>query len=464
MSTPLDLKPRPSETGTNRYPPGPKERYPVEFLFALQNDPIKLLLDSARRYGDIVVFPIGSERIFSLSHPDYIEQVLVTSNRQFVKSRGLKYAKRIIGEGLLTSEGEFHLRQRRLIQPAFHRRRIAQYAQVMVDYAARTRARWQDGITLDMHEEMMRLTLAIVAKTLFDADVESEAAEIGEALTASLQMFKRLNQPFGEMLDRLPLPSNRRFRQAEERLDATIYRIIEERRASGRDHGDLLSMLLQAEDDDRTPMSSQQVRDEAMTLFLAGHETTANALTWTWYLLSQNPAVEAKLQAEVDAVLGKRRPTVEDLPQLSYAEKVVTESMRLYPPAWVVGRETVDDYMLDGVRLPAHSVILMSQYVVHRDPRYFFEPNQFEPERWTPEFKAALPRFAYFPFGGGPRVCIGEPFAWTEGILLLATLAQQWQMRLAPGQRIGLLPQITLRPKYGMRMILERRKTSNEPS
>jgi cytochrome P450 len=420
------------------------------------------MLDSARQYGDIVVFPIGSERIFSLSHPDYVEQVLVTSYRQFVKSRGLKYAKRILGEGLLTSEREFHLRQRRLIQPAFHRRRIAQYARVMVDYAARARVRWQDGVTLDIHEEMMRLTLAIVGKTLFDADVRSEAGEIGEALTASLQMFKRLNQPFGEVLDRLPLPSNRRFRRAQERLDATIYRIIEERRASGRDHGDLLSMLLQAEDDDRTPMSPQQVRDEAMTLFLAGHETTANALTWAWYLLSQNPAVEAKLQAEVDAVLGHRLPTVEDLPQLSYTEKVLTESMRLYPPAWVIGRETVGDYMLDGVRLPAHSMILMSQYVVHRDPRYFSEPDQFEPERWTPEFKAALPRFAYFPFGGGPRVCIGEPFAWTEGILLLATLAQQWQMRLAPGQRIALLPQITLRPKYGMRMILERRKTSNE--
>lgn len=448
----------------NRYGPGPKERYPLEFLFALQNDPIKLLLESARGYGDIVVFPIGSERIFSLSHPDYIERVLVTSNRQFVKSRGLKYAKRILGEGLLTSEGEFHLRQRRLIQPAFHRQQMAQYAQVMVDYAARARARWQDGATLDIHEEMMRLTLAIVAKTLFDADVDSEAAEIGAALTASIEMFRRLNQPFGELIDRLPLPRNRRFRQAQERLDRTIYRIIEERRASGQDHGDLLSMLLQAEDDDRTSMSPQQVRDEAMTLFLAGHETTANALTWTWYLLSQNPAVEAKLQAEVDAVLGNRLPTVQDLPQLSYAEKVLTESMRLYPPAWVIGRETVDDYMLDGFLMPAHSVILMSQYVVHRDPRYFSEPEQFAPERWTPEFKAALPRFAYFPFGGGPRVCIGEPFAWTEGILLLATLAQQWQMRLAPGQRIGLLPQITLRPKYGMRMILERRRTANEPA
>ncbi len=464
MSTLLEMKPRSSESGTIRNPPGPKERYPVEFLFALQNEPIKLLLESAREYGDIVVFPIGSERIFSLSHPDYIEQVLVTSNRQFVKSRGLKFAKRILGEGLLTSEGDLHLRQRRLIQPAFHRQRIAQYAQVMVDYGARARARWQDGVTLDIHKEMMRLTLAIVAKTLFDADVGSEAAEIGAALTTSIEMFRRLNEPFGELMDRLPLPRTRRFRQAQERLDSTIYRIIEERRISGRDHGDLLSMLLQAEDDDRTHMSPQQVRDEAMTLFLAGHETTANALTWTWYLLSQNPAAEAKLQAEVDQVLGNRLPTVDDLPQLSYTEKVLTESMRLYPPAWVIGRETADDYALDGFLLPAHSIILMSQYVVHRDPRYFSEPEQFAPERWTSEFKEALPRFAYFPFGGGPRVCIGEPFAWTEGILLLATLVQQWQMRLAPGQRIGLLPQITLRPKYGMRMILERRKTANEPA
>ncbi len=455
--TQFEGKPRAGEPGTKRYPPGPKEHYPLQFLFALQNDPITLLLESARQYGDIVHFKIGSEHIFSLNHPRYIEEVLVTSNRQFAKSRGLKFAKRILGEGLLTSEGEFHLRQRRLIQPAFHRQRIAQYARAMVDYAARTRDQWRDGATLDIHTEMMRLTLAIVAKTLFDADVEAEAGEIGAALTASLQMFRRLNQPFGEALDRLPLPSNRRFRRAQERLDATVYRIIAERRASGEDRGDLLSMLLQAEDDDRTPMTARQVRDEAMTLFLAGHETTANALTWSFYLLSQHPAVADRLRAELDAVLGGRLPTVEDISRLSYTANALTESMRLYPPAWVIGRETIRDYALNGWDLPAHSLILMSQYVVHRDPRYFSKPDRFEPERWTPEFKAELPRFAYFPFGGGPRVCIGEPFAWTEGVLLLATLAQRWQMHLAPGQRIGLLSQITLRPKYGMRMIVERR-------
>lgn len=458
---------RPEGAATiDRFPPGPKSRMPGGVLYTLQRDPLRLLTESARRYGDIFYVKIGPTHIYGLNRPDLIEDVLVTHHRNFVKSRGLRYAKRILGEGLLTSEGEFHLRQRRLIQPAFHRERINRYAAVMVRHAARTRDRWRDGATLDLHREMAQLTLTIVGETLFEADVESEADEVGDALTTSMEMFQRLNDPFGELLDRLPLASNRRYAAAQARLDATVYRLIQERRAGGASNGSghsLLSMLLDAQDADSGAMSARQVRDEAMTLFLAGHETTANALTWAWYLLSQSPEAEAKLHAEVDAVLGERLPSMADLPRLSYAEKVLTESMRLYPPAWIIVREAVGEHTVDQYTVPPGSMLFLAQWVMHRDPRYFPEPERFDPDRWTPAFRAALPKFAYFPFGGGPRVCIGEPFAWTEGILLLATLAARWRMRLAPGRPVEPLPRITLRPKYGMPMTLEERK-KHEPS
>jgi cytochrome P450 len=386
--------------------------------------------------------------------------VLVTHNGNFMKGRGLQRAKRLLGEGLLTSEPPLHRRQRRLAQPAFHKQRIAAYASLMVDYTLRLQSeRWRDGETLDIAQEMMHLTLAIVGKTLFDTETEQEAEEVREALSATMQSFTRFMLPYAELLDRLPLPSTRRFRQARARLDAVIYRIINERRASGTDHGDLLSMLLLAQDEegDGTGMTDEQLRDEAMTIFLAGHETTANALSWTWYLLSQNPEAEAKLHAEVDALLCDRTPTAEDLPRLPFTEKVLAEAMRLYPPAWILGRRALGDYEVGGYRIPAGSIIIMSQYVMHRDERYFPDPARFDPERWTPEAKAARPQFSYFPFGGGPRRCIGEGFAWMEGILVLATLARSWRMRLLPAHQVETQPVVTLRPKHGMRMILERR-------
>ncbi len=443
------------------YPPGPKDRFPGETFLAFRRDPLRVLTASVAEYGNLVHFKVAGQHIFLLNEPELIRDLLVTDNKTFIKSRGLAVARRVLGNGLLTSEGEFHLRQRRMIQPAFHRLRIASYAGTMVDYAARTRERWADGATVDMHGEMMRLTLAVVGKTLFDEDVEGEAREIGAALTVTINMFQRQLNPWWDWLMRLPLPSTRRYEAARARLDRTIYRFIRERRASGEDRGDLLSMLLQTQDEEgnRERMTEKQVRDEAMTLFLAGHETTANALTWTWYLLSQNPEAEARMHAEIDAVLGGRLPTVEDLPDLKYTEMALTESMRLYPPAWIVGRQALNDYQLgDGEYVaPEGSTLFASQYIMHRDARFFPEPERFQPERWTPERKASLPKFAYFPFGGGPRVCIGEPFAWMEGVLLLATLGQKWRMRLDPNQRVALLPQITLRPKYGMKMRLERR-------
>ena len=272
-------------------------------------------------------------------------------------------------------------------------------------------------------------------------------------------MFPRTVLPFSEILDKLPLPSTRRFEKARERLDGIIYGLIEERRANGEDRGDLLSMLLMSQDEegDGKGMTDLQVRDEAMTLFLAGHETTANALTWTWYLLSQHPEAEKGLHEELDAVLGNRLPTVEDLDRLSYTRMVLAESMRLYPPVWAVARRAINDYEVDGFVAPAGSFVFMSQYVTHRDERFHPDPLRFDPERWTPERQASRLQFSYFPFGGGPRRCIGESFAWMEGILVLATLARKWKARLVPGHRVELKPLITLRPKHGMRMTLERR-------
>ncbi|MFN2602847.1 MAG: cytochrome P450 [Gemmatimonadaceae bacterium] len=443
----------------NGFPPGPKPRYPFQFLVEVARNPLAMMVAMAGDYGDIAHYKIGPQHLFFFNHPDLIRDVLVTSQKNFHKSRGLERAKRLLGNGLLTSEDEFHLRQRRLAQPAFHRQRIASYGTTMVDFAERTRASWRDGDTVDMHSEMMRLTLGIVAKTLFDADVDSEAREIGQAMTTAFESFNYAMLPFTEYLDHVPIPAVRRFNAARDRLDRTIFRMIRERRSSGEDRGDLLSMLLLAQDTegDGTGMSDSQLRDEALTIFLAGHETTANALTWTWYLLSQHSEAEARLRAEVDSVLDGRSPTVDDLQNLPYTRMILSESMRLFPPAWAIGRRALQSFKAGDYEIPKGSVVLMSQYIMHRDPRFFPEPERFDPERWTAEAQAQRPKFSYFPFGGGPRVCIGEQFAWMEGILLIATIAQHWRMRLMPNQVVDIQPLITLRPKYGMRMTTERR-------
>jgi cytochrome P450 len=425
----------------------------------MSRNPLAPLIAMQRDYGDIVHYRVGPQHLYLFSDPELIRDVLVTNQKNFTKSRGLERARRLLGNGLLTSEGEFHLRQRRLAQPAFHRQRIASYASTMTSYAARTRSLWKDRSTVDMHAEMMRLTLGVVSKTLFDADVDAEAAEIGDALTAAFQSFNFAILPFTELLEKFPLPHVRRFNAARDRLDRTIYRMIDERRTRGGDRGDLLSMLLLATDSegDGSGMDDLQLRDEALTIFLAGHETTANALTWTWYLLSQHPKAEARMHVEIDSVLSGRMPSFEDLPALPYTRMVFAEAMRLYPPAWAIGRRAIEPFEARGYTIPARSVVLMSQYIVHRDARYFPEPERFDPERWTAEAQASRPRFSYFPFGGGARVCIGEQFAWMEGILLIATLAQKWKMRLAPGHPVDIRPLITLRPKYGMRMELQSR-------
>lgn len=440
-------------------PPGPRQSFPLSGIFAYRRGPLPFFQSLAERYGDISYFRLGPQPAFFFNHPDYIKEILVTNHQNFMKGLALQRAKRLLGEGLLTSEGEFHRRQRRLAQPAFHRQRIASYAEIMTDYASQISNGWHDGATLDISEEMMRLTLGIVGKTLFDADVVSDAQEVGEAMTVVMDLFNTITVPFFDLLQKLPLPQFRRFDNAKVRLDAIIYRLIEERRRSGQDRGDLISMLLLAQDTegDGGQMTDEQLRDELMTIFLAGHETTANALTWTWYLLSQNPEVETKLHAEIDEVLSGRLPSFEDVARLKYTEMVLAESMRLYPPAWALGRMALNDFEIGGYVVPKKSLVLMSQYVMHHDPRYFTEPSRFDPERWSPEARESRPQFSYFPFGGGPRRCIGEGFAWMEGILLIAALARQWQMRLEPNHPVELKPVITLRPKHGMRMVVTRR-------
>src|ERR1051325_5156579 len=445
---------------TPQFPPGPKRKLLGMDFIAFRRDSIKFIQRIARDYGDISYFRMGPQDVYFLNHPDYIKDVLVTHQQNFTKGRALQRSKRLLGEGLLTSEGEFHRRQRRLAQPAFHRQQIMTYGAAMTAYAERMRAGWRDGETLNISQEMMRLTLAIVGKTLFDTDVEAEADETSDALTTIVHLFNAMMLPFSELLEKLPLPQKRRFEKEKQRLDATIYRMIEERRLSGEDRGDLLSMLLGARDEesDGTGMTDKQVRDEALTIFLAGHETTANALTWTWYLLSEHPEVEAKLHAEIDRVLGgKRLPTLEDMPQLRYTEMVLAESMRLYPPAWAIGRLSINEHEIGGYVIPPRALVLVSPYVMHRDARFFPEPERFDPERWTPAARESRPQFAYFPFGGGARRCIGEGFAWMEGILLIATLARHWRLRHVPGHPVALHAAITLRLKHGMLMKLEKR-------
>lgn len=439
-----------------KVPPGPKGKGAANLL-AIQRDPTTFLTKLAREYGDIVRFRLGPAEVFFLNHPLYVKEVLQGRDWNFVKALGAKKMKQLLGDGLLTSEGYFHRRQRLLAQPAFHTQRITKYAEIMVEYGRRARERWREGETLDIAEEMGRVTMAIVAKTLFDTDVESEAKEIGAALTAVLQMFSALGGPFSEILQRLSLPRSKRFERAQAQLVGTVERIIQERRASQEDRGDLLSTLLSAQDAEGGGMSDELVRDEVMTLFLAGHETTANALAWTWYLLSQHQEAEAKFHAEIDSVLAGRLPSAGDIPRLPYTEMVFSEVIRLYPPAWVLRRQALSDFKIGGYVLPAGSYVVVSQYVLHRDARFYPEPLKFDPERWTPDKMAARPKFAYFPFGSGTRLCIGQPFAWTEGLLLMATFAQQWKLRLAPAHQVGLHPSLTLRPKNGMPMTLERR-------
>jgi cytochrome P450 len=424
-------------------------------LAPIRRDPLAFFEELAA-VGDVATVRIGPQRLYLVSHPELVRDVLVTHGRSFMKGRALQEAKRILGNGLLTSEGELHLRQRRLIQPLFHQERVAGFAAEMVRAAERVSERWRDGAEVEMVGEMTELTLAIIGRTLFAADVERDARDVGAALTVAMEAFDRFIVPGAALLERLPLPSTRRFHAAQRRLDTIIQRMIEERLADpGRP--DLLTMLLEAREEDGSGgMTRTQIRDEAMTIFLAGHETTAQALSWTWHLLSANAAAEARLHEELDRVLAGRTPSAADVDRLPYTRAVVAESMRLYPPAWSIARRALVDLELGGYRVERRSIVVTSPWIVHRDRRWWPEPDRFEPARWLAQ-DSWRPRFAYFPFGGGTRICIGERFAWTEAVLVLATLASRWRATLVPGHPVEPLPRITLRPRHGLRMVLHAR-------
>jgi cytochrome P450 len=428
-------------------------------LRALQERPLEFFPRLARQYGDAVGFRAGPRRVALFVHPEAIEDILVGQDRSFTKGRALQRAKRVLGEGLLTSEGAHHLRQRRLAQPAFHRDRIASYGASMVALAEARAESWQASDRIDVAREMNGLTLAIVARTLFGADVDDRSHDVREALTTVIEMFDLQASPLREWLDRLPLPHVRRFRAAQARLDAVIYRLIAERR-SRRDvaAGDLLSLLLAARDEeaDGRGMTDRQLRDEAITVFLAGHETTANALAWTWWLLAGHPEVARRWRDELAAVLQGRLPAAGDVARLPFTRMIVAESMRLYPPAWIIGRRAIEDVDIQGFLVRRGTIVLASQWVTQRDPRFFPDPDVFRPARWE-ETAPPRPRYAYFPFGGGSRVCIGETFAWMEAILVLATIGQRWRLaRVDPGP-VPMLPKITLRPKGPLWMRVDAR-------
>jgi cytochrome P450 len=434
--------------------PGPR-RSSVASLRELRRDPIGFLT-RASAYGDVSHVRLPRTSLYVLNHPDLVQLALVHRHRDVRKGPSMDAAKRLLGESLLTSNGDPHLERRRLLQPIFHHERIAGHGPTMVALAERTSERWSDGETIDVHAEMARLALAIVARTLFGVDVEdARAREIAGALTEVLAQFDRAFSPWLRVTGRLPLPANRRFERAREVFDRTVYAMIRERRAAGDGADDVLSLLLEAEEDG-VGLSDEQVRDEAITLFLAGHETTANALAWTWLLLAQHPDRAATLHAELDEVLAGRAPHADDVGSLRFTGAALHESMRLYPPAWAIGRRVLTDIDARGYRIPAGSVIVVSPWLLHHDPRWWDSPDVFAPERWLTEDRPR-PRHAYLPFGAGPRMCIGEGFAWLEATLVLATIARRWSLSHDPAHRVELQPVITLRPRTGIPMTPWRR-------
>jgi cytochrome P450 len=438
--------------------PSPKEIPFIGSVHRRFSGPLEFFRDLKENCGNAARFTLFNEKFLLLSDPALVNEVLVTKQHSFRKGKALEGARVFLGNSLLVSEGEEHTRQRRLIQPAFHRGRIAGYAQVMAEKARIWTDAQKAGEEIDLAVEMNHLTLAVVAATLFGSEVDAEAGDIAESLTVIIENFNRMLLPFWKYMRLLPTAKNRRLLEAHRRLDATIYRLISQRRAEGRDHGDLLSMLLAAEDAENPQkrLTDVEVRDQAMTLLLAGHETTANALAWTWHLLTQNEAVRSTMKAEIDDVLGPDRlPGLEDAARLPYTTAVFSEAMRIFPPVWVVGRRALEDVTIGDIEVPRRTIVITSQYLIHRDARFWPQPMEFRPERWLDEqAQAARPKFAYFPFGGGGRVCIGEGFAWTEGVLMLAVMARRWRFEAAADQQVEINPTVTLRPKHGLKMIV----------
>jgi cytochrome P450 len=441
--------------GSRSLPPGPPGHWLWGNVAAFQVDRLGFMRQVARDYGGVVKLRFAYRRVWLVTEPSIIESVLVTQSRLFRKHFALRLNPIVLGNGLLTSEGDFWLRQRRLAQPAFAKGKIARYAPTFIEHTERMLGRWRVGETVDILTEMMALTLGIASRTLFGADGDEHAGKVRDALNVTQEEFvSRLARPFQLPLW-IPTAGNRRLIKAVQDLDAIVYDFIRQRRASSGTGDDLLSRLLAARDEQAsTGMSDKQLRDECLTIFLAGQETTALALAWSWYLLGSHPAAADRVYAEVDAVLDNRLPTVDDLPRLKETEAILLESMRLYPPAFVVGREALVETEVGGYRCPRGTTVLMPEYVVHRDPRFFERPDDFVPERWRDDFERKLPHCAYFPFGAGPRICIGNTFAMMEMTLVLAMIARRFRFTLVPGQQITMGVQFTLRPSPGVKAIL----------
>jgi len=424
----------------------------------VRRDVIGFLNYMTANYGDISCFRLGPQRIYLVSSPDLIRETLITRHASLHKTWIIGNVEDGLGRGMLTSKGEFHQRQRKLIQPALHKQRVQGYARSMIRIADRTARGLQEGSTVDMAEEMRLLTLSVVAQTLFGSDIAGEADQIGRAITQLSEIYIRVKSPIGQALNLLPfLPLNRRFEQAKRRLDETIYRIIAERRSSGEDRDDLLSMLLASQYEDGATMPDSLVRDETVSLFLAGHETTGITLTWLWYVLSQHPEIEEEFHRELDGVLAGRQPQPDDVERLPFTRKIIAETIRLYPAIYLIPRRAAEACTLGGFAVRPGSLVLVNIYNVHHDPRFFAEPERFNPSRWTSEMKDSLPRYAYCAFGAGPHACMGEIFAWTEAMLVMTVLGQRWKARVASGHTVELNPLVNLKPRNGMPMTLIRR-------
>lgn len=438
----------------SKLPPGPKPIIPLRNLFEFRKDSLSFLKKIADEYGDIVHFKLGLYRIVLLNHPDFIKQVLSTHNDNFVKGRPLEMAKELMGEGLLSSEGEYHKEQSRIIQPAFSRKMMDQYAPVMTFYANNLMKKWSDGMTIDVLSEMVEMSMEIAGKTMFSIDIKKEVPEIAQALEKITVLFKRISLPFSEYLIKLPLPSTYRFYKAKAQIDDVIYQIINARKKSRLDNGDLLSLLLST----KSALTDKQIRDEALTLFLTAFDTTSLALSWTWHLLSENPGADHKLHNELDNVLKGRLPTTDDIPKLVYTKKVFAESMRLYPPIYIIARQALKEFSISNYKIPEGSLVLMSPFLIHHDKRFHNDPERFNPDVWSKKNSYHQSRFDYFPFSRGARSCIGQHYAWLEGVLVLATIAQYWRLEIVPDNPVEIDQLINLRPKNGLKMKLSGRK------
>jgi cytochrome P450 len=444
-----------------RYPEGPRL---VQRLFSgelFHQNAADFMLSTASRFGDLNHYTGFGRHIFQFNHPQLIQDLLSRDAVHHHRGLVMQRARLVLGEGLLTSEGPLHLRQRRLAQPAFHRQRIASYGRIITGYAAEMTSGWGSGKVMDLQPEMLLLALRIVGKTLFDTNVEGEVRQIAQAVDSFMGFLPLAFLPFAELVLKLPLPAMTRIRRGLAYLDGLIYRMIAERRKDPRDRGDLLSMLLGAVDSEEGTggMTDKQVRDECLTVMLAGHETTANALSFALWELARNPEVQERLYQECRAALGERMPAAEDYSKLGYAAQVFAETIRIYPPVWVTARTAAEEYCYRGITIPRGATLLAPQIVAHRDPRFWDDPLHFDPQRFTEENKARRPRFCYFPFGAGARQCIGEGLAWMEGVLILAFVARNWRLSPPPdaAKELPMWPAISLRPKGGVRLRVDRR-------